>query len=169
MTDEQLRKQRERGRRHYANMTEEQRQRKRERGRKYALTMTEEQRARRKESLRQWEAKNPERKKSYYQRYYQANKEKISLRRKQNTRRSEVLRRYDLTAGSYDLLLASQGNKCAVCQEDFSRTPHVDHDHDTDVVRGLLCSQCNTALGLLKDSARIAFLAASYLQSHGKA
>lgn len=44
----------------------------------------------------------------------------------------------------YQKLLESQGGRCAVCRQEPSKTAlAVDHDHDTGLVRGLLCSRCN--------------------------
>lgn len=72
----------------------------------------------------------------------------------------------------YDELLASQGGKCAVCR---TANPggrggraafHVDHDHDYHHVRGLLCSRCNQALGLLRDSPHLLRAALRYLNAH---
>jgi hypothetical protein len=63
-------------------------------------------------------------------------------------------RNYGLTLAQYDDLLRSQEGQCAVCQ----RSPKpgqrlvVDHDHHTGAVRGLLCSSCNTALGLMEEN-----------------
>lgn len=48
-------------------------------------------------------------------------------------------------------LVAEHGNHCAVCKETPSDGLRVDHDHETGAVRGLLCRNCNVALGLLKD------------------
>ena len=89
--------------------------------------------------------------------------------------RKYVLKRYGLTEESYDALLASQGGGCAICgllPEQDRRKLSVDHDHTCcpeklqscgRCVRGLLCSNCNTALGLMRDdparlSAAIAYL-----------
>ena len=59
------------------------------------------------------------------------------------------------TSQDYDVLLLKQGGACAVCRKQQKRHLHVDHDHATDAVRGLLCSDCNTALGHLHDSPEI--------------
>ena len=55
--------------------------------------------------------------------------------------------KYGITPEQYDLLLEQQNNACAVCLAPFTKTPHIDHDHNTDVVRGLLCNPCNTKIG----------------------
>jgi Recombination endonuclease VII len=52
----------------------------------------------------------------------------------------------------YDALFLEQGGSCAVCGRQQRRHLHVDHDHATGVVRGLLCNDCNAALGHLRDS-----------------
>lgn len=78
--------------------------------------------------------------------------------------------KYDLSYGRYLGMLADQNDSCAICSRPFSdtMTPYVDHDHDTGQVRGLLCSNCNTGLGMLQDSIRVLIAAAKYLETHGK-
>ena len=52
-----------------------------------------------------------------------------------------------------ELLLAQQGC-CKICGRDFGSLSveyHIDHDHDTGAVRGLLCPACNTAVGLIEN------------------
>jgi hypothetical protein len=71
------------------------------------------------------------------------------------------LRRYGLTIEDYERLWDKQGGKCANprCAATFLRSAmnrkvdglHVDHDHVTGRVRGLLCPRCNTALGHIGD------------------
>ena len=70
---------------------------------------------------------------------------------------------YNITSVEVSSLLAAQDNKCGVCKEDFNKAPNVDHDHKTGQVRGLLCSRCNMAIGLLKDSPEILYRAIEYL------
>lgn len=67
-------------------------------------------------------------------------------------RRDANLRsRYGLDSISYQHLLASQDGRCAICGQEPNGTPlHVDHDHVTGKVRGLLCVRCNVVLGLLE-------------------
>lgn len=70
-------------------------------------------------------------------------------------KRSESLRReYGLTLDDYDRILESQGGHCAVCDRrsnDDGTRLHVDHDHATGKVRGILCGQHNRAFGLVAD------------------
>lgn len=60
-----------------------------------------------------------------------------------------------LSKTEYEALLQAQNNSCAICLrsvEESQRTLHVDHDHATNKVRGLLCHKCNLALGYFKDN-----------------
>lgn len=58
--------------------------------------------------------------------------------------------KYGITKQAYDEMEHQQGYKCAACRE--NRPLVIDHDHRTGRVRGLLCRQCNVALGLLKEN-----------------
>jgi hypothetical protein len=63
--------------------------------------------------------------------------------------------------------LIEQEHKCAICR----RTPKrlvVDHDHDDGQNRGLLCSSCNSGIGMLKDDIALLRAAVAYLESYGK-
>jgi hypothetical protein len=71
-----------------------------------------------------------------------------------NYERLKVLKGHGLSLEDYKELYNLQDGKCAICHVDFSllkNSPPIDHDHTTGKVRGLLCSNCNTALGLMKD------------------
>ena len=77
---------------------------------------------------------------------------------------------FGLTVEGYDALADSQGSVCAICEEPETATRggvlrrlNVDHDHVTGKTRGLLCSRCNTAIGLLRDDPRIVNRAHEYL------
>lgn len=66
--------------------------------------------------------------------------------RKTVTRNATLLRNYGITAEQFDAMLADQGGVCVICQQAHHRW-HVDHDHATGRVRGILCPGCNTRLG----------------------
>jgi len=79
-------------------------------------------------------------------------------------------RKYDLTHDEYLELSDSQNGCCAICNIDpgIDKNLHVDHDHETGKVRGLLCTQCNSGLGMFKDRIRLLASAIVYLEDHGK-
>jgi hypothetical protein len=72
-------------------------------------------------------------------------------------------RAYGMTVEDHDRLLAEQGGQCAICRRIMDK-PNVDHDHQTNTVRGLLCNNCNLAIGLLQDDALVVEAAALYLR-----
>lgn len=75
------------------------------------------------------------------------------------------LGRRGLTPEQYTEMLSAQNGGCKVCAGPSGhRRFHVDHDHKTGVVRGLLCSNCNVALGQAKDSASRLMALAEYLE-----
>lgn len=58
----------------------------------------------------------------------------------------------NFTVSDYNKLLELQSHKCAICNKKTKKRLAVDHDHKTGKIRGLLCTSCNHALGLLGDS-----------------
>ena len=79
-----------------------------------------------------------------------------------STRNYHLRRRYGITATDYDVLVEAQGGVCALCH---TREPqHVDHDHVTGEVRGVLCSCCNQGLGNFRDDVASLRAAVDYLE-----
>lgn len=72
---------------------------------------------------------------------------------------------YGLTREAYSQMLQRQDNKCAICHKTFTKVPHVDHCHESEKVRGLLCSGCNLGLGCFKDDPAILANAIKYLEA----
>lgn len=77
---------------------------------------------------------------------------------KQRTR----LRHYGLTDKDYSELLQQQQNRCRICRNSLEPAV-VDHDHNTNRVRGLLCHGCNKGLGHFRDNPLLLIRAAFYL------
>jgi len=87
--------------------------------------------------------------------------------------------KYGMTREQYERMFEAQGGCCAICRipdaqanrpgkqrnSQSSRGLCVDHDHQTGVVRGLLCNTCNRAIGYLKDSPEVLLRAMLYLQA----
>ena len=78
---------------------------------------------------------------------------------------------FNLTVEDYNTLFEKQNGCCAICnrhQTEFKKRLAIDHCHTTNVIRGLLCSSCNTALGLLKDDTNALQNAIEYLNAKGR-
>lgn len=77
-------------------------------------------------------------------------------------------RLYGLTPTRYEAMLAGQNNRCAICRSPEwggkHNVPHVDHDHASGIVRGLLCDNCNNGLGRFRDDSARLRDAAVYLE-----
>lgn len=109
--------------------------------------------------------------------YYQANKEKISARmrtyskaKNQDKEKISVRRKmynYGISAEEYYSMLKTQNGVCATCGRADKTMLSVDHDHVTGKVRGLLCRNCNSALGFVKDDPKILWKMIIYLKKHG--
>ena len=63
---------------------------------------------------------------------------------------AHLRRKYGITQNEFNALIDFQDNKCAICGDKLDKI-NIDHNHQTDEVRGLLCSGCNTGLGHLGD------------------
>jgi hypothetical protein len=79
------------------------------------------------------------------------------------SRRKNLYQKYGLNIEKFDAMLAGQDGRCAICFEEFTQTPCIDHNHDTGAVRGLLCEDCNQGIGRLKDSIPRVKAALAYL------
>lgn len=68
-----------------------------------------------------------------------------------NYKEKKLLKNYGLTLEEFDQMSENQNNVCAICGKPNydNRRLCVDHNHITNKIRGLLCSKCNRALGLL--------------------
>ncbi|MFF4016802.1 endonuclease VII domain-containing protein [Streptomyces sp. NPDC001843] len=73
-------------------------------------------------------------------------------------------RKYGITEAERDELIAAQGGVCCICL--FAPAVHVDHCHNTGRVRGVLCFNCNSGLGLLRDDPDAMYRAADYLEGN---
>jgi hypothetical protein len=114
--------------------------------------------------------------KAYVKRWQQENADRLNAYRRAHNanRRREIRERhlkrtFGITLVDFDAMLAAQSGGCAICgrQAPENTSLHVDHDHETGVVRGLLCFTCNGALGMLGESDEFLSRAADYVTSGG--
>src|SRR5262245_4072057 len=72
--------------------------------------------------------------------------------------------KYPITTHQQRLLREAQRFRCAICHERAERLV-VDHCHESDYVRGLLCQNCNQGLGFFKDRPDVMRAAANYIEN----
>ena len=73
--------------------------------------------------------------------------------------------KYGIDGDTFLQILNKQGNKCAGCNLELSN-PHIDHCHKTEKVRGLLCKECNSTLGFVKENTTTLRNLADYLENN---
>jgi len=176
-----------------AEMTEEQKEARKAYMREYHKAYNEKNKVKRSEQSKalyrankdayksrsaEWRKKNPERYKELTKNHQEKNREKINARSAQwyaenkekaakNSRKIK-LKQYGITEDMYREMLEKQGHACAICgavhsEESALTVLRVDHCHETNSVRGLLCNKCNTGIGLLGDNLAAIMRAADYL------
>jgi len=148
---------------------EERRRRNREKSAKYRRENPEKWKEidrRSKLKLRQNPEKNLQ-KLTYQQQYREENRKALSDKERQ--------RRFGITPEGYSDLFKSQNGTCAICKQPETATRlgkvkalAVDHCHRSGVVRGLLCADCNTGIGKLKENKNILLSAIQYLDKHSE-
>lgn len=124
--------------------------------------------------------KNREKEAQRTKSYSLKNKEKIKLRRKQylmsnrpKYRSSYLKRKYNITLDDYNRMVNEQNNLCKVCgkpgdESNKNSVLHIDHCHSTGRVRGLLCDNCNRALGMVKEDIVILEALINYIKENNK-
>ena len=110
-------------------------------------------------------AENPELVRAYQLSYREKNREILGDKERQ--------RRFGITRQEYAEMFHRQNGVCAICSQPETATRlgkvkalSVDHNHKTGSVRGLLCSDCNTGIGKLKEDRNIFLSAIQYLDEH---
>jgi Recombination endonuclease VII len=76
--------------------------------------------------------------------------------------------KYGLTSSSFSEMLKTQNGMCYLCKSKLMN-PCVDHDHVSGRVRKILCSQCNSGLGMFHDNPEVLEKAAAYVRKHANA
>ncbi|WP_338703524.1 endonuclease VII domain-containing protein [Streptomyces sp. Q6] len=89
---------------------------------------------------------------------------RCTTRRAIRGRQGHLKRHYDLTEADRDEMIASQVGVCVICRK--APAVHVDHCHETGRVRGVLCFNCNSAIGKLGDDPGAVRRAADYLEGN---
>ena len=112
--------------------------------------------------VKRWQQANPDRLNAYRR------ARRLEPEVKERERAGHLKRKYGMTIEQYEAMLAVQGGGCFICgrppREDISL--HVDHDHATGKVRGILCFACNNALADFQEDLDLLRRAIGYLTAH---
>ena len=114
---------------------------------------------RKRESLRAWRKANPQKDREAQLRWRKKHAPHVA--------QYERLRRVGMTPDLLADMLTSQENRCAICRTSEpcgKGTWHLDHDHGSGAVRGLLCHYCNLMLGMARDNPSTLAAAIEYLR-----
>ena len=106
---------------------------------------------------RAWRRRNPKQHLSATMRWRSKNPD--------SCRKAQIKRVYGLSVKEYNTMVGTQLGRCAICDKVPSRFV-VDHCHETDRVRGLLCDDCNLGVGLFGDSPATLSNATKYLEHY---
>lgn len=100
--------------------------------------------------------------------WYKENKERAN----NNTRKAHYLNEYGITLENIELMLKNQDDKCLICKEEIilsgAAGAQIDHCHNSNIIRGILCRSCNIGLGNFKDNITMLFNAINYLRDFKK-
>lgn len=105
--------------------------------------------------------------KAAHARYRAKNRAEINRRQRETSKVKQkewyLKKKYGMSPQDLERLLVEQEGLCAICARAIQDDPHIDHNHNSGKVRGLLCHHCNVGLGNFQDSAAILEKAKEYL------
>ena len=129
--------------------------------------MTDAERKYYREYMVKWRKAHPERAKEIRQNHRRRNKERVALQ----ARSANLRKHYGVTLEEIEKLTLEQGGLCKVCKgppAGRSKVLNIDHCHVSKKFRGLLCTQCNVAIGCFDDNPEFLLAAATYLESQNE-
>ena len=89
------------------------------------------------------------------------------LKNKERLKNLSIIKKYGISLEDKQKMLEEQNFKCMISGTRISFDDcHIDHCHETNKVRGLLCYNCNTGLGKFRDNPKILIEAANYIKRH---
>lgn len=109
-----------------------------------------------KQTTKEWRLKNPEKAAAALKKQQARERERYKTDPEFRKTRLAYQRKlkYGLSQEQFETLIRNQDNRCAGCRIEFNseNVSHVDHNHNTGQIRGLLCVRCNIFLGAIRDS-----------------
>jgi hypothetical protein len=142
------------------------REKNKEKLKEYKAKYFKENREREMGKSKEWRKNNLEKDREHRRKYAKKHKEKI----KRYGRKWSIKKTYNLSYEDWLKIWESQNGKCAICGELFVKPSdaHTDHNHKIYKIRGLLCRNCNIAIGLFKDNPELTIKATEYLLRNHK-
>jgi hypothetical protein len=126
--------------------------------------------------IKAWRKKNPEKSKAYSRKWREQNKEttrrdnsRWKIKNPKKYKEVHLKQRHGITLDQRASIMDTQGCRCPGCCVEFygwDKTWHVDHCHNTEKIRGVLCRSCNLLLGYARDSEHTLLRLCSYLESN---
>ena len=94
-----------------------------------------------------------------------ARRRETYIKKAPEIRKNNLWYMYGLTVEQYEAMVEAQKGLCAICSQPAAgkKRGHVDHCKKTKKIRGILCTKCNTGIGLLGDDPKRLLLAVAYL------
>ena len=134
-------------------------------------------RTKNKEHLHQYQEANKEKRKEQNRKRYASHRDEMkedAKRWRQNNKEkcrqtnwnSRLKMTYGITSDEYNKVLAEQNGCCAICgnpNAEYKRRLHIDHNHSTGKIRGLLCVRCNSGLGNFQENLLLLDKAKEYI------
>lgn len=77
-----------------------------------------------------------------------------------------IQNKYNLSVKDFEKMLKQQNYECKICKKSLKKYSAIDHNHQTGVIRGVLCRKCNVGLGFFKDNIKNIKNAIKYLEYH---
>ncbi len=108
--------------------------------------------------------KNPKKHREYRNKWASQNRDALKI----IDRRWNLKKKYGITLEEYEELHEGQEGLCAICKSPPPKDKHlaVDHCHATGKNRALLCGNCNTALGMVKENTQTLTSMVGYINEH---
>lgn len=99
---------------------------------------------------------------SFYRYWKMRNNKNLEAKHIIKERNYHLKYKYKITLEDYNKLYEEQEGRCAICRKHYEKLL-IDHDHNTNQIRGLLCNKCNLGLGHFKDFSGYLLRAIEYL------
>lgn len=131
----------------------------------YAIEYRKTHREMYRKAAKKWAAKNMKKRTIYGKQYRDVHRKEEIKREKNN----KLKLRYGITLAQYNSLFKEQKGCCAICgthQDNLKRGLAVDHNHNTGMIRALLCSNCNLLVGNSGEDIGILNNVIKYLKNH---